>query len=288
MSRTKIPWSEFSYNPIIGCSKVSEGCENCYAERMAERLAYNPVTPMYSDVMRQPSMMSGHLVWNGTTAFVESALNKPLKRKKPTMFFVCSMGDFWHPSVRPEWRERVYDVVRHCQQHIFQFLTKRPENIKDWPDDLPNAWLGVTAENQEMADRRIPILSQIPAAERFVSLEPMLEGVEIEEYLPQYDYRPTYEYYRVAYPDCEDKPIKIKNGIDWVIVGCESGSDRRPCDLAWVKSVVDQCDDAEVPVFVKQLSIGGKLLRRDPKTGEYLAAWPEHLRRQEMPGDVKG
>lgn len=276
---TKIEWTNETWNPVIGCSKVSEGCENCYAERMAARLAYNPVTPMYSDVMRQPSMMSGRLVWNGTTAFVESALNKPLKRKKPTMFFVCSMGDFWHPSVEPEWRGRVYDVVRKCPQHIFQFLTKRPELIIDWPADLSNSWLGATAENQAMADKRIPILKQIPAAVRFVSVEPLLEGVEI--------------------------PDTFLRKLDWVIVGCESGADRRPCRMEWVESVVDQCKAAGVPVFVKQLAVEqcqscnstypegtfaehetcsecghGRyrtLISKDP------SEWPEHLRVRQWP-----
>lgn len=266
---TKIPWTEQTINPIVGCSKVSPGCENCYAEKMASRLNTMYVSG-YSDLIIK------NWKWTGRTCFIESVLEKPLRRKKPTMYFVCSMGDFWHPSVEPFWRSRVYEVVRKCPQHIFQFLTKRPELIIDWPADLSNSWLGVTVENQAMADKRIPKLMQIPAAVRFVSVEPLLEGVEIEEYLPQYDYRPTYEYYRVVYPDCGDKPIKIKNGIDWVIIGCESGTGRRPCKQGWISSLRTECRHAGVPVFVKQIEVNGKV-SKDP------SEWPGHLRIQQWP-----
>jgi len=210
---TKIAWTEFSYNPIIGCSKVSPGCAHCYAEKMARRLA-----TMGRDEYEWVTLSKGG--WSGNTTFVESQLNKPLKRKKPSIYFVCSMGDFWHKTVKEKWRQVVFDIVRRCPQHVFQFLTKRPENILFWPDDLPNAWLGVTAENQEMADERIPILLQIPAAVRFVSIEPMLESVRIKfEKYSGYEYR----------------FLKKTTPVDWVIVGCESGPGRRPCNLEWIE-----------------------------------------------------
>ncbi len=240
---TKIPWTEQTWNPIVGCSKVSPGCLNCYAERMACRLAHMNKRA-YQDVTQPNENITWFEQWNSKTAFVPSALDKPLKRKKPTMYFVCSMGDFWHPSVEPEWRGRVYDVVRKCPQHIFQFLTKRPELITDWPADLSNSWLGVTVENQAMADKRIPKLKQIPAAVRFVSVEPLLEGVEI--------------------------PDTVLRKLDWVIIGAESGPNRRPCSLEWVSRLGILCNCAGVPVFVKQIDINGKLVKMP-------ANWPQEF-----------
>jgi protein gp37 len=321
---TKIEWTNETWNPVIGCSKISAGCQNCYAERMAWRLAtigpseYRHVIHCegkYNHSANRSEDMAPR--WNGNAAFVESQLHKPLKWRKPRNIFACSMGDFWHATVNPEWRKQVYDVVRKCPRHTFQFLTKRPENINDWPNDLLNAWLGVTAENQEMADKRIPTLLDIPAAVRFVSLEPLLGPIDFKKiyghdmmccvqcgYVGDEPYETDYE----TPDDPEGWPICPKCGetncggynsfdkigvtpfemrpfpkIDWVIVGCESGKNRRECKLEWVKRIVEQCTEEDVPVFVKQIDVGGKLLKRDKKTGEYPAEWPEHLRRQEMP-----
>lgn len=246
---TKIEWTNETLNPIIGCSKVSEGCENCYAERMACRLAHMNKRA-YQDVTQPNENITWFEQWNSKTAFVPSALDKPLKRKKPTMYFVCSMGDFLHPTVYQSWLHEVLNVVRITPQHTYQFLTKRPERFFeyewkcakygfDYSEKLPdNLWLGVTAENQAMADKRIPILKQIPAAVRFVSVEPMLEGVEI--------------------------PNTVLRKLDWVIIGAESGPNRRPCRMEWVESVVDQCKAAGVPVFVKQIDVNGKLVKMPP------------------------
>lgn len=244
---TKIPWTEQTINPIVGCSKVSPGCENCYAEKMACRLAHMNKRA-YQDVTQPNENITWFEQWNGKTAFVPSALDKPLKRKKPTMYFVCSMGDFWHPSVEPEWRSRVYEVVRKCPQHVFRFLTKRPKNIHDWPN-LPNAWLGVTIEDNAHL-YRAEVLQGIPAAVWFVSVEPMLERVEI--------------------------PDEIMRRLGWVIIGCESGTGRRPCKHGWISSLRTECRHAGVPVFVKQIEVNGKV-SKDP------SEWPEHLRIQQWP-----
>lgn len=289
---TKIPWTEQTYNPIIGCSKISPGCDNCYAERMACRLASMDTAPReYRDVVGQPYNGSNPFNgWNGKIALIESALDKPLKRKKPTMYFTCSMGDLFHKSVPDEWIDQVIQVMALCGHrwlypksepeegtetpgHQFQVLTKRPKRMYEyllgardmwdswagrlldyvyangWP--LPNLWLGVTAENQQQADKRIPYFLITYAPIRFISIEPLLEAMDICQYL-------------------------MAGIATWVIVGCESGPNRRPCKIEWVESIVGQCQLANVPVFVKQLDIGGKV-SKDP------AEWPEHLRAREFP-----
>ncbi len=299
---TKIAWTEFTYNPIIGCSKVSDGCKNCYAEKMACRLAHMGRRE-YQDVTCSKDNMTWFDQWSGNTKFVEAQLDKPLKRKKPAMFFVCSMGDLFHESVPFEWVDRVMAVVALCPQHTFQVLTKRPERmleyftestpihgmylnsdvrcrIKDaqreiwyektdrtksqwsglWP--LRNLWLGVTAENQETADERIPILLDIPAAVRFVSVEPMLEGINLDAYMGR-QYGICNAVYSYSY-------------LDQVIIGCESGSGRRLCKVEWIQSAVDQCAAAGVPVFVKQIEVNGKV-NHNP------AEWPESLQVRQWP-----
>jgi len=280
MAGTKIEWTDFSWNPIIGCSKVSAGCENCYAERMAARLAsmtcspkktfsqiagtprtYVNVVKMLHDPKIEKTYFKG---WNGKTVFVESALEKPLHWKQPRMIFVNSMGDTFHPNNKFEWIDKLMAVIALCPQHTFQILTKRPEvmleftqwmagnddiSIAHWPR---NTWLGVTCENQEMADRRIPILLKIPAAKRFVSAEPLLEEIDFQPY-------------------CD--------GIDWFILGCESGPNRRPISLDAVYHTLCSID-SQADVFVKQLSINGKVSKNPEE-------WPEDLRVRQMP-EVKG
>ena len=303
---TKIQWTEKTWNPIIGCSKISPGCQNCYAEKMANRLLYmfeaicgedgQSTWAEYSDVTA-----GGR--WNGKTAFVSNALDKPLHWKKPSMIFICSIGNLFHESVPYRWIFGVFEIINQCRHHTFQVLTKRPERMQDfykkhWPliskdgnYPLDNLWLGVTAENQEQADKRIPILLDIPAAVRFVSVEPMLEDINLGPYL--------YSDYEKASHD--NQLIIPANGfnhkkLDWVIVGCESGPKRRPCPDHWVSSIVSQCDDSSVPVFVKQLA-----LRRD-KAGRNVTGlpglwdesdrlvvsknpeeWPDHLQVREFP-----
>ena len=218
MSRTKIEWSEFTWNPVVGCSKVSPGCKNCYAERMAIRLAGIECSSAYRkakyiNVITKDKATYG---WTGQTWLDESNLQIPLKRKKATMYFVCSMGDLFHESVPFGWIDKVWAVMALCPDHTFQILTKRPKRMAEYLDNyllrvkfmqdaaaemklphndfmytpektgvynftvpLPNVWLGTTAENQEMADLRIPELLECPAAKRFVSVEPMLGAVDL-------------------------------------------------------------------------------------------------------------
>ena len=200
---TKIEWTDESWNPVVGCTKVSAGCQNCYAEKMMYRqvvMGYarhekNPdgnedAWEAYSSVMDEDTHK-----WNGSVALRPEILDKPLHWHEPRRIFVCSMGDLFHEKVPFEYIKRIWDIAVKCPQHILQFLTKRPNrqleftqwmagqddiSIAEWPR---NCWLGVSVENQKAADERIPILLQIPAAVRFVSLEPLLEKIEIEKYL---------------------------------------------------------------------------------------------------------
>lgn len=223
---TNIEWATATWNPFIGCTKVSPACDNCYAERWAKRCGRE-----FSEVV--PSSQS---TWNA-----------PLKWKKPERIFVCSLSDFFHPDISDEGRDAACAVMNAAPQHTYMLLTKRPENIKaqlaatGWAKDLPaNVWLGVTAENQEQADRRIPLLLEIPARVRFVSCEPLLGPVEIKKYLGYYE----------KYETFEGGPASPK--LSWVICGGESGPHARPMHPAWGRRLRDQCAAAGVPFMFKQ------------------------------------
>lgn len=235
---SKIEWTGETWNPITGCTKISQGCKNCYAETMAKRL----------QAMGTRGYENGFAV----TVQDDSVFEKPLKRKKPTTYFVCSMSDLFHESVSFETVDRVIDVIKQCPQHTFQILTKRAERMarffkfayfREIGSSLPeNIWLGVTVENQKAADERIPHLLSIDASVLFLSCEPLLEKVVI----PTVFLEPLkFDGKECSYPDgC--------GLIDLVIVGGESGHNARPMHPDWARSIRDQCNAAGVPYFFKQ------------------------------------
>ncbi len=259
---TKIEWVRNkdglqgkTWNPVTGCTKVSEGCKNCYAERMAKRLAGR-----YGYPKDDPFKVTLHL----------DRLGQPLRWRKPTTIFVCSMSDLFHEDVPFEFVDEVLYAVKRCPQHTFLLLTKRPKRmyeyverveLVDWP--LDNAWLGVTAENQEMADKRIPILLQMPAAKRFVSVEPMLGPVDLSYFLP-----------KTPFKDCKEelKPWYNAHGPNWIIVGGETGPGARPMNPDWARGLRDQCQDANVPFFFKQW---GEYSPWDAWDGDTAYMWSE-------------
>ncbi|MBW4554113.1 MAG: phage Gp37/Gp68 family protein [Aphanocapsa sp. GSE-SYN-MK-11-07L] len=260
---TEIEWTDETLNVFVGCSKVSDGCRNCYAIKQAYR------NSVIAQTMSRPGRMQYYkgltqtkddrVDWTGEVRFVPEALEIPLKWKKARRIFVNSMSDLFHESIPIEQIDQVFAVMALTLQHTYQVLTKRPErmlaylqNAKnrvriaavdlgratktehtdiescqwDWPP--PNVWIGATVENQKALENRARPLYQLHnrSWKTFYSVEPLLENVEL--YLNH-------------------------ERVDWVIVGGESGQGARPFDLDWARSLIWQCKEAGVPVFMKQL-----------------------------------
>ena len=211
-TKSKIEWTEQTWNPVIGCDKVSPGCIHCYAEAMAKRL--------------QAMGVVGYE--NGfELTLMPKRLQEPIKRKQPTVYFVNSMSDLFHEQVPFEYIDRVLGVVRKTPQHTYQLLTKRAERLAQYFEgrEVPeNAWIGVTAEDRRNGFPRIDFLRRVPAKIRFLSIEPLLE----------------------------DMGLLDLRGIHWVIVGGESGSQARPMKPDWVKNIQKQCELQRVSFFFKQ------------------------------------
>lgn len=211
MATSKIEWTESTWNPVTGCTKVSSGCINCYAERMAERLKK----------MGQPNYTNGFQV-----AIHEHVLEYPLKWKKPKIIFVNSMSDLFHEQVPKSFILKIFNIMRKAYWHQFQILTKRSSRLVelgtrfDWPE---NVWMGVSVENEDVKFR-IDDLRMVPAATRFLSLEPLLGPIG---------------------------KLNLRN-IDWVIVGGESGPKARLMKEEWVMQIKKQSFEQKVPFFFKQ------------------------------------
>ena len=282
--KSKIEWTDETWNPVTGCTKVSDGCKNCYAERLwpkieGARLAREDARGTASKARKFTDV-----------ACHEERLEIPLHWKKPRRVFVNSMSDLFHEAVPDEYIDRVFAVMASRPQHTFQVLTKRPERMREWadtrtPDEgrneprivlrrpnipgiaysvvwpLPNVWLGVSAENQAAAELRIPDLLATPAAVRFVSYEPALGPVDFGRIV-------------TGHRRCQGRPdtlnaltgesedghgehsgmFEITHGpaLDWIICGGESGPKARPMHPDWARSVRDQCQAAGVSFFFKQ------------------------------------
>jgi len=222
-TRSSIEWTESTWNPLTGCTKVSPGCQHCYAERMSRRLK----------AMGNPNYRNGFEL-----TLHEHVLERPLHWKKPQMIFVNSMSDLFHREVPVEFILRAFDVMRRAHWHTFQVLTKRSARLlelnerMDWP---PNVWMGVSVESQKYTFR-IDHLRQTGAQIKFLSLEPLLGPI------PRLDL----------------------HGIDWVIVGGESGPGARPMEEEWVQEIHEQCRAGQVPFFFKQW--GGVRKKRNGRT----------------------
>jgi len=318
---TKIEWTNASWSPVIGCSKVSPGCQNCYAERMAARLA-NMDIPGYCDGVVELDEERDIFIpkWTGKIVMLPHVLEIPLHWRKPRMIFVCSMSDLFHPSVPFEFIDKVVNVFEKCPRHTGQFLTKREKRLYEyskyrdfeWPSNIIGM---VTAENQPMADLRIPYLLLCGFKTTGVSIEPMLGEVNLIHFntdlwwcptCEKFSYPKEYEerdndggypqgicpncghsftnhllaYYEYEYFMESDKEIAIKRNINWVIVGGESGPGARFCPIKNIYSVVDQCDSTGVPIFVKQIHLG---LYDKFRLSKKMAEWPEDLRIRQYP-----
>lgn len=336
MGSTTIEWCTDVWNPVRGCARVSAGCENCYAERFAHRFSgpggtYEGLTASGPKGPR----------WTGKVTLVPEVLDQPLRWRNPKRIFVNSMSDLFHESVPDAFIVQVFAAmsIASTRGHVFQILTKRPERMRDvmerisddrtwdkemdrgagrfngywlsaqgrddwqgWP--LPNVWLGVSCEDQATADERIPTLLDTPAAVRFVSAEPLLSMIDFECF---------------GSTGCPTGWIDgSEPGLDWIIVGGESGPKARPCDINAVRSIVKQCADARVACFVKQIGarpyidvidneseddvsqwFGGARVHWDDnweswlprlrsRSGSNPAEWPDDLRVRQFPEDRQG
>ena len=311
MGKTKIEWTRgddgelgYTWNPVRGCSRVSEGCRHCYAEAVAARFS-GPGLPYEG--------LAADGKWTGKVKLIEKHLADPLRWTKPRRIFVNSMSDLFHEGISDEDIARIFVVMQKAKQHTFQVLTKRPKRMLEWCGKiirqrgdsewfLPNVWLGVSVEDQKTADERIPLLLQTPAAVRFVSAEPLLGPMELKEFI-------------------NDGWLGHESGgpqgwindplLDWVIVGGESGPKARPMLLEWARKIVADCTAAGVAVFVKQLGAAPVDERKDVKcysqrktgTGEHfvyidthlllkdrkggdMAEWPMDLRVRDFPAKL--
>ncbi|NLY21508.1 MAG: phage Gp37/Gp68 family protein, partial [Tissierellia bacterium] len=222
----KIEWTERTWNPTAGCTKVSSGCKNCYAETMAKRL--------------QAMGVNGYE--NGFKFnIVPSRLNDPYKRKKPTVYFLNSMSDIFHEEMPEDYLDQIFDVIEDTPHHTYQVLTKRADKMKEYfsKRSVPkNIWLGVTVDNKRQGLPRIDKLRDIQATVLFLSVEPLLEDLG---------------------------EMNLTN-IDWVIVGGESGPKARPMDKEWVLNIKQQCDDKDIAFFFKQWGTwGADKIKRNKK-----------------------
>jgi len=313
--QTKIEWTDATWNPITGCSVVSPGCTNCYAMRLAgTRLQHHPSRAgLTRDSKAGP-------VWTGEVRLNAGWLDQPLRWRRPRRIFVCAHGDLFHETVPDDWIDRVFAVMALTPHHVFQVLTKRPERMRDyvstragdfmlhlpdaarkagatledcravrelrWP--LPNVWLGVSVEDQQRADERIPILLDTPAAVRWVSAEPLLGPVDLSRWLPgcyecaeecgwrswssppdevchacgwigtnagEFCSRCGKQDFGAVCPRCEANAVQHHPDtptLDWIVAGGESGPGARPMHPDWARGLRDQCQSAGVPFLFKQ------------------------------------
>lgn len=239
-----IEWTDATWNPWMGCEKVSPGCAHCYMYREQRQYGHDP-----SAIRRS-----------------KTKFHEPLRWSDPRFVFTCSWSDWFHPGADP-WRDEAWEVIRDTPHLTYQVLTKRPELIEgrlpeDWGEGYGNVWLGVSIENSRFT-WRADELRAIPAAVRFVSAEPLVSSL--------------FE------ANGKRRPLDL-GGIDWVIVGGESGPNSRRLELGWVDEIVEASDEAGVAFFMKQLGtpLARELGARDRKGGD-LESFPEHLRRREIP-----
>ena len=302
-TKTGIEWTDRTWNPTSGCTKVSGGCKNCYAKAMHDQRH-----KAHAGGKRVPSQYAKPFE---VVQLMPHRLRDPLSWRKPCRVFVNSVSDLFHEDIPDEYIDRVFAVMFLADRHTFQVLTKRAERMREWatrptmpgrigdaiakhhgdalfwtysgpalPElrwPLPNVWLGTSVENRAAADDRIPHLLATPAAARFVSCEPLLSGVDLEPWLGDA---------LVVNPD--GSRFRNGRGIDWVIVGGESGPSARPFDLAWARDLRDQCAAAGVAYFFKQMgeniaSLNGLSRVRFRDKGGRLDDIPADLRVREFP-----
>ncbi len=263
MSRNSaIAWCDATWNPFFGCSKVSDGCTNCYALGLAWRHENNPKSPYYHTGIAEKR--NGKVLWTGKVVAAEDALTRPMRWRKPQRIFVNSMSDLFHEDISEELIDKVFAVMALCPQHTFIVLTKRAERMQDYLDTahccgthwlteislqwpLSNVWLGISVEDQKNWEARRDYLYETPAAVKFLSCEPLLNSIWLAD--------------------------NIK-WLDWVIVSSESGHRARYFDDAWARDLRDQCQRVGVPFFFKQHLVNGKKVETPELDGQRWTQYP--------------
>lgn len=291
MSKSSIAWTGHTWNPVKGCGVVSPGCTHCYAMRTAHRLTRMDLAA------NRPSHYAGLTevtkagpVWTDAARFVPGTLGIPMRRRKPTLYFVNSMSDMFHRDITDDQLDLIFAVMSLRPQHVFQILTKREERMVNYLNDptvaervqgrafglsetvhevvwpLPNVWMGVSVEDGPRADLRIPLLLKAKAAVRWVSAEPLIGPVDLTRV-------------RAGVSSAGETLIDATLGIitagavdgiggisesvptlDWVVAGAESGDGRRAMPPEWARALRDQCAVGGVPFFMKQMDVGGGLV----------------------------
>jgi len=303
--KTKIQWTATvnadgsvtpgsTWNPVRGCSRVSEGCRNCYAESVAARFSGKDPEgkPLpYYGLARQGDHGPR---WTGKVVMVPEHLDDPIRWKRPRRIFVNSMSDLFQDKLTDDEIARVFRVMLAAPRHTYQVLTKRAERMRRWVNWFaaergehlpPNIWLGVSAEDQKNADERIPELLDTRASVRFVSAEPLLGPINFHPWLCRYR-NPSKPEQRLA-NICSPRD----HGIDWIIVGGESGRNARPFDVEWAREIVRQCHDAGAAPFVKQLgaksfdSTGAWQARSFQLHGPEIEEWAPDFAVREFPSN---
>jgi protein gp37 len=267
-----------TWNPTVGCMKVSAGCEHCYAINTAYRLDRGFSQPAYAGLTRK--LPDGSVNWTGKVRTLPERLALPLRWHKPRRIFVDSMSDLFHDDVPDEFITEVFASMNSARRHTFQVLTKRPERMLAFirgagarhelqTHPLPNVWLGVSVEDQRAADERIPLLLQTPAAVRWLSCEPLIGPVDLSQWLDNIsDLPPLFGTEWLQPPTTPTGWYQInefEQPLQWVVAGGESGQNYRPLDLDWARSLRDQCQAAGVAYHFKQVGgrthgAGGRLL----------------------------
>lgn len=251
---SNIQWTDATWNVARGCTKVDEDCKFCYMYRDSfDSTRYNPL-----NVVR-----------------TKTVFNLPLKLKEPSKIFTSSLTDFFHEEI-DSYRNEAWDIIRRCPQHAFQILTKRPDRLYEnlppyWEEIRDHVWLGTSIGSQKSIQRLHDLIVPIQAGIKFLSLEPLHGEIKL------------------PFNDQVDMGHKVKDLIDWVIVGGESGNETgkyryRPCDIKWIESIIKDCKEAGVSVFVKQLGTHlAKSMGLKDRHGGNIEEWPEHLRIREFP-----
>ena len=261
MGKTSIGWTDETWNVTTGCSHVSDGCTNCYAETLSLRRGWSMLPWTHQNAAENVVLHPNRLEY-------------PLHWRKPRMVFVDSMSDLFHKQVPFKFIAQTFDVMADVRAalHFFQVLTKRPHRMRKffvWLEDhwqhsspanftigvfdyLPNVWLGVSVEDQRRADERIPVLLDTPAAVRWLSCEPLLGPIDLAPWVFNRRSEVRHLVYGPACLNEDQADSAVSLSVDWVVVGGESGPGHRPMKIEWLESIVEQCRTAKVPVFVKQ------------------------------------